>query len=98
MTSDRLVLTNANVIDCVGERPVVGGSVTIERGRIVEVLDGSRSPDTRNADFIELDGAYLLPGPGTSTVHAVVASVEPDPSRGGSVRRVYGEVPVPARA
>jgi hypothetical protein len=34
MTSDRLVLTNANVIDCVGERPVVGGSVTIERGRI----------------------------------------------------------------
>ena len=31
MTNDRLVLTNANVIDCVGERPIVGGSVVIDR-------------------------------------------------------------------
>jgi imidazolonepropionase-like amidohydrolase len=62
MTSDRLVLANANVIDCAGEQPIVGGSVTIERGRIVEVLHGSRSPDTRNADMIDLEGAYLLPG------------------------------------
>jgi imidazolonepropionase-like amidohydrolase len=62
MTSDRLVLTNVSVIDCVGERPIVGGSVVIERGRIGEVLDGSRSPDTRNADVIDLEGGYLLPG------------------------------------
>src|SRR5215470_14834761 len=62
MTQHRLVLTNANVIDCVAERPIVGGSVVIERGRIVEVLDGSRSPDTRNADVLDLQGAYLLPG------------------------------------
>src|SRR6266481_5085484 len=62
MTHPRLVLTNANVIDCVGERPIVGGSVAIERGRIAEVLDGTRSADTRNADVIDLGGAYLLPG------------------------------------
>jgi imidazolonepropionase-like amidohydrolase len=62
MTHDRLVLTNANVIDCVGERPIVGGSVVIERGRIREVLDGTHSADTRNADVIDLEGAYLLPG------------------------------------
>jgi len=62
MTNDRLVLTNANVIDCVGERPIVGGSVVIERGRIGEVLDASGSPNTRNADVIDLDGMYLLPG------------------------------------
>jgi imidazolonepropionase-like amidohydrolase len=62
MTHPRLVLTNANVIDCVGERPIVGGSVVIERGRIAEVLDGARSADTRNADVIDLGGAYLLPG------------------------------------
>jgi len=62
MTTNRLVLTNANVIDCVGERPIVGGSVVIERGRIAEVLDGSRPPDTRNADVIDLEGTYLLPG------------------------------------
>src|SRR5262249_22703141 len=34
----------------------------IERGRIAEVLDGSRSADTRNADVMDLNGAYLLPG------------------------------------
>jgi imidazolonepropionase-like amidohydrolase len=62
MTTNRLVLTNANVIDCVGERPIVGGSVVIERGQIAEVLDGSRPPDTRNADVIDLEGTYLLPG------------------------------------
>jgi len=62
MTHDRLVLTNANVIDCVSEQPLAGGSVVIERGRIAEVLDGSRSADTRNADVMDLGGAYLLPG------------------------------------
>jgi len=62
MTHDRLVLTNANVIDCVGEQPIAGGSVVIERGRIAEVLDGSHSADTRNADVMDLGGAYLLPG------------------------------------
>src|SRR6266581_2099200 len=62
MTHPRLVLTNANVIDCVGEQPIAGGSVVIERGRIREVLDGTHSADTRNADVIDLKGAYLLPG------------------------------------
>src|ERR1700704_607730 len=58
----RRVLTNATVIDCVTPRPIPGASVIIERGRIVEVLDGSRSPDTRSADVVDLGGAYLLPG------------------------------------
>jgi imidazolonepropionase-like amidohydrolase len=56
------VLTNATVIDCVNPRPVPGASVTVENGRIVEVLDASRSPDTRQAELIDLGGAYLLPG------------------------------------
>src|SRR5258708_13505214 len=58
----RHVLTNATVIDCVTPRPIPGASVVIDRGRIVEVLDGSRSPDTRSADVVDLGGAYLLPG------------------------------------
>ena len=62
MTHDRLVLTNANVIDCVGEQPIAGGSVVIEQGRIAEVLSGGHSADTRNADVIDLGAAYLLPG------------------------------------
>jgi imidazolonepropionase-like amidohydrolase len=56
------VLTNATVIDCVNPRPVRGASVTIENGRIVEVLDASRSPDARQAEVLDLGGAYLLPG------------------------------------
>ena len=58
----RLVLTGANVIDGVSPIPITDASVTIEYGRIVEVLDGSKSPDTRNAHVLKLDGAYLLPG------------------------------------
>jgi imidazolonepropionase-like amidohydrolase len=58
----RLVLTGATLIDCVEPRPVAGASVTIENGRIVEVLDARRSPDTRGAEVIDLQGAYLLPG------------------------------------
>jgi imidazolonepropionase-like amidohydrolase len=58
----RTVLTNATLIDCVGDRPAAGGSVTIERGRILEVLAAGRSPDTRDAQVVDLEGAYLLPG------------------------------------
>src|SRR5258705_9691596 len=62
MTHDRLLLTKANVISCVGERTVVGGRGVIEGGRIREILDGTHSADTRDADVIDLKGAYLLPG------------------------------------
>lgn len=58
----RRVLTNATLIDCVSPRPSPGASVVIEDGRIAEVLDASRSPDTRHGDVIDLRGAYLLPG------------------------------------
>src|SRR4026208_908138 len=58
----RRVLTNATLIDCVNPRPAPGASATIERARTVEVLGGSRSPDIRGADVIDLAGGYLLPG------------------------------------
>ena len=58
----RLVMTNCNLIDCVNPAPVPQASITVEEGRIVEVLDGHRSPDTRDAQVVDLDGAYLLPG------------------------------------
>src|SRR5262249_8241389 len=43
-------------------RMIEGASVTIERGRIVEVLDGRRSPSAHGAEIIDLHGSYLLPG------------------------------------
>ena len=58
----RVVLMNANVIDCVQPRPLTGASVTVEHGRIVEVRESSRAPDTQQAQVIDLQGAYLLPG------------------------------------
>ena len=58
----RLVLTNATLIDCLNPDPIPHASVSIEDGRIVEVTDGGRSPDTCDVQVIDLDGAYLLPG------------------------------------
>jgi imidazolonepropionase-like amidohydrolase len=58
----RLVLTNAHLIDCILPAAVPGSSVTVEEGRIVEVLDGSHSPTTRGAEVIDLQGSYLIPG------------------------------------
>ena len=58
----RLILTNCNLINCVSPAPVPQSSVTIEGDRIAEVLDGHRTPDTRDARVIDLEGAYLLPG------------------------------------
>ena len=57
-----LVLTNASLIDAVHEGVTAGASVTVEAGRIVEVLDGRHSPATRGARVIDLAGAWLLPG------------------------------------
>ena len=58
----RLVLTNATLIDCLNPDPIPQASVSIEKGRIVEVTDGHRSPDISDSLVIDLDGAYLLPG------------------------------------
>ena len=56
-----LVLTDASLIDCVRPGVQAGARVTIENGRIAEVSDGS-GPIARDAEVIDLEGAYLLPG------------------------------------
>ena len=58
----KLVLTNANIIDCVNPVVLPQASITIENGRIAEVLDGAHSPDARSATVIDLHGSYLMPG------------------------------------
>jgi len=80
----KCVLTNATVIDCVNPRPVPGASVTVENGRIVEVLGASRSPDTRQAEVIDLGGAYLLRGCGMFTFTRITS---PPPGRRSRSRR-----------
>jgi imidazolonepropionase-like amidohydrolase len=58
----RLVLTNAHLIDCINPTPIPGASVSVEDGRIVEVLDGRRPPASRGDEVIDARGSYLLPG------------------------------------
>ena len=69
MTPARLVLTDASLIDAVTPGVTAGASVTVEGGRIVEVLDGRRSPTTQGAQVIDLGGRYLLPGLWDAHVH-----------------------------
>ena len=66
---ERIVLTNATLFDALRPGLVSGASVTIEGARIVEVLDGRRSPATPGARVIDLRGAYLLPGLWDAHVH-----------------------------
>jgi imidazolonepropionase-like amidohydrolase len=58
----RVVLTNANVIDCVQPQPIPQASVVLEHGRIAAVLDRHHPPDTHAAQVLDLEGAYVLPG------------------------------------
>jgi imidazolonepropionase-like amidohydrolase len=64
-----LVLANARLIDGLCEGVREGASVTVEDGRIVEVVDGGRGPATGGATVVDLDGAYLLPGLWDAHVH-----------------------------
>ena len=58
----RLILTNANVIDCVNPDPKTQATVVIEDGRILEIRDDG--PRTNNSEdrVIDLAGSYLIPG------------------------------------
>ena len=85
--SMRVVLINANVIDCVHPRPLAGASVTVEHGRIVEVRESSRSPDTHQAQVIDLHGAYLLPGLWDVHIHPDYESLQGRKPRWGNVCR-----------
>ncbi len=62
MRTERTVLTNATLIDCVDPRPAANASVVIEKGRIAEILRDGRKPATGDSTVIDLKGAYLLPG------------------------------------
>ncbi|MDP7533240.1 MAG: amidohydrolase family protein, partial [SAR202 cluster bacterium] len=65
----RLVLTNANLIDCVDPGVRTECSVSVEDGRIVEVHDDGRSPPLDGSNVVDLDGGYLLPGLWDAHVH-----------------------------
>ena len=63
----RVVLAHANVIDCVNPEPIADASVTLQDGRIVDVRRGAAA--TADAQVIDLQGAYLLPGLWDAHIH-----------------------------
>jgi imidazolonepropionase-like amidohydrolase len=65
----KTVVTGARLIDCVEQRVVDGASVTIERGRIVDVRDAREATPTKDARVIDVRGSYLLPGLWDTHVH-----------------------------
>ena len=58
----RLILTNANVIDCVNPDPKTQATVVIEDGRILEIRDGGPPTSNSGDRVINLAGSYLIPG------------------------------------
>ena len=58
----KLVLTNANLIDCVNPEPVPAAWVIVEDGRIVDLGGRGSDPDLGDAQVIDLEGSFLLPG------------------------------------
>ncbi|MFL6694437.1 MAG: amidohydrolase family protein [Ramlibacter sp.] len=58
----RTLLTHATLIDCVQPRPRPDCTVLLEDGRIKEIFEGGSAPAVGDADTIDLQGAYLLPG------------------------------------
>lgn len=59
----RTLLTNATLIDCVDPTPKPQAAVAIgDDGRIAEIATAGRTVSAKNAEVIDLEGAYLLPG------------------------------------
>lgn len=58
----RTLLTHATLIDCVEPRPRPDCTVLIEDGRIQEIFPPGGAPAVADAEVLDLQGAYLMPG------------------------------------
>lgn len=56
-----LVLRRANVIDGIGDEPLLGATIVIERGRIAAVSAGE-GPIPAGAEVVDVGGRWVLPG------------------------------------
>ena len=76
----KTVLTNCNVIDCTGKKPMENMTVVISGNTITEIKRGSygSSGAEEGVRVIDLDGGYVLPG--FWNVHMHMAALLPDPN------------------
>src|SRR5687767_13022755 len=71
---DKIVLTNARLIDGTGAQPRENATVTIENGHITSVTQDAEGSE----NHIDLEGRTLLPGLINSHVH-IMMDAGPDP-------------------
>ncbi len=58
----RVVISNANLVDCVAGEVVPDSTVTVVDGRIADISQGGHSETGAGVETIDLGGAYLMPG------------------------------------
>ncbi len=73
----KIVITNCNLIDSVGEIPRQNTSVIIENGRIAEVFTGSKGINAKTAEIVDCQGAWMLPGLWDVHVHLQFPDISP---------------------
>jgi imidazolonepropionase-like amidohydrolase len=76
----KIALSNCNVIDCTGSKPMMNMTVVITGKTITAITPGSyqQSKVENGVKVIDLGGAYLLPG--FWNVHVHLSDLLPDPN------------------
>jgi hypothetical protein len=64
-----LLIRNVTVIDCAGHVPHSGMSVLVSDGRIAAITTSSKTKTPANAEVLEGDGKFLIPGLWNMHVH-----------------------------
>lgn len=75
----RRCVTNGWVIDCVGETPKPTRATVIIQGGTIERVESGPAPLIPDAEVIDVQGAFILPG--LWDVHCHPAGMIPDPQR-----------------
>ena len=75
----KTVLTNCNVIDCTGAKPMKNMTVVITGNKITDIKRGMYrpSPGEKEVRLFDLKGGYVLPG--LWNVHTHIGDILPDP-------------------
>jgi len=79
-TPIKTILTNCNVIDCTGNKPLNNMTIVLVGNTIAEIRTGiyKKSPGEENVRVLDLEKGYVLPG--LWNVHMHLAALLPDPN------------------
>ena len=75
----KTILSHANLIDCVEPKVRPDTAVLIEDGRIRAILPGGEPGNAGDAQMIDLNGGYLMPGLWDVHIHPDYLSLDEMP-------------------